>query len=324
MSAWRPCRGGLRGSPPRCGDGPRPSPGRPGRRPGGVPGDPRGRPGRARRPRLPGHGRGGQPGDLGGLRRARASCGRPSQRPVRAALRQGSSAQRPLAGPAAGRRGPPRPAALRPALPAALAAGGPGAILAAAAPHGSGRRGLDRGRQPRGGLGRGILAEAFRWAELEQLVYSPRTFERRLVGATLATLPHRVPAARSGELPGRARAARSWTSWRMLMGDAEQMVQKALSWAIRELDALRPARPSRPCSTRRPRAAEHDRRRRPRLGHPGLAGAPAARARATELRDRLAGLRRDRRRPSTSHRREPLGAGFAALIEAHDAARPPG
>ena len=37
---------------------------------------------------------------------------------------------------------------------------------------------------------RGILAEPYRWAELEQLVYSPSRWERRLVGSTIATIPH--------------------------------------------------------------------------------------------------------------------------------------
>ena len=38
--------------------------------------------------------------------------------------------------------------------------------------------------------GRGILSEPYRWAELEQLVYSPSRWERRLVGSTIATIPH--------------------------------------------------------------------------------------------------------------------------------------
>ena len=35
----------------------------------------------------------------------------------------------------------------------------------------------------------GIVAEPYRWAELEQLVYSPSRWERRLAGSTIATLP---------------------------------------------------------------------------------------------------------------------------------------
>ncbi len=46
----------------------------------------------------------------------------------------------------------------------------------------------------------GILAEHFRWAELEQLVYSADRWERRLVGSTVANVPHGLPR----------RAVRSW------------------------------------------------------------------------------------------------------------------
>ena len=35
----------------------------------------------------------------------------------------------------------------------------------------------------------GIVSESYRWAELEQLVYSPSHWERRLAGSTIATLP---------------------------------------------------------------------------------------------------------------------------------------
>ena len=38
-------------------------------------------------------------------------------------------------------------------------------------------------------FGRGILTEPFRWAELEQLVFSPSRWERRLVASTIATIP---------------------------------------------------------------------------------------------------------------------------------------
>ena len=37
--------------------------------------------------------------------------------------------------------------------------------------------------------GKGILAEPYRWAELEQLTVSPSRWERRLVGSTIATMP---------------------------------------------------------------------------------------------------------------------------------------
>ncbi len=83
---------------------------------------------------------------------------------------------------------------------------------------------------------RGILREWRRWAELEQLIYSPSRWERRLVGSTLATLPHRLPR------DGRAELSRSpgLTLIKSLIGDAEPDVQKSLSWALRswyEVDA---------------------------------------------------------------------------------------
>jgi Predicted DNA alkylation repair enzyme len=84
--------------------------------------------------------------------------------------------------------------------------------------------------------GVGIAQEPYRWAELEQLVYSPSRWERRLVGSTIATMTH--GGRRSGrdpELPRRALALLS-----QLMGDAEPDVQKALAWAYRSLAALDP------------------------------------------------------------------------------------
>ena len=86
--------------------------------------------------------------------------------------------------------------------------------------------------------GKGIAAETYRWAELEQLVYSPSRWERRLIGSTIATMTHvdrkrgRDPESR-GPCPAAPRA---------LMGDAEPDVQKALSWAYRSLTVVdRPA-----------------------------------------------------------------------------------
>jgi 3-methyladenine DNA glycosylase AlkD len=76
---------------------------------------------------------------------------------------------------------------------------------------------------------RGIVAEPFRWAELEQLVYSDERMERRLVGSSLARLPHEVPAARRGALEVNAALALIG----QLMGDADDQVQKSLSWALR-------------------------------------------------------------------------------------------
>lgn len=88
-----------------------------------------------------------------------------------------------------------------------------------------------------GTIGPGILREAFRWAELEQLVYSPSRWERRLVGSTVATIPFANRAA--GRTPDVA--ARGLALVGLLIGDPEPDVQKALSWALRNLAAIDPA-----------------------------------------------------------------------------------
>lgn len=85
-------------------------------------------------------------------------------------------------------------------------------------------------------VGRGIILEPYRWAELDSLVFSPSRWERRLVGSTVATLPyvdHRrgrtVDVGRHGlELVGQ------------LIGDDEPDVQKALAWALRSLTVVDP------------------------------------------------------------------------------------
>jgi hypothetical protein len=64
--------------------------------------------------------------------------------------------------------------------------------------------------------GTGIAREPYRWAELEQLVYSPSRWERRLVGSTIATMTHGGRrTGRDPELP-----ARSLSLLAQLMGDA--------------------------------------------------------------------------------------------------------
>jgi 3-methyladenine DNA glycosylase AlkD len=84
--------------------------------------------------------------------------------------------------------------------------------------------------------GRGILAEPYRWAELEQLVYSPSRWERRLVGSTIATLPHVDRTA--GRRPDVA--TRGLGILAEIIGDAAPEVQKALSWALRAMARVDP------------------------------------------------------------------------------------
>ncbi|MGZ6314340.1 MAG: DNA alkylation repair protein [Candidatus Limnocylindrales bacterium] len=85
--------------------------------------------------------------------------------------------------------------------------------------------------------GEGILRDARRWPELEQLVYSASRWERRLVGSTLATMPHV-----RGVTGGRDRPViqHSLALLGQLIGDNEPDVQKALSWALRTLTTLDP------------------------------------------------------------------------------------
>jgi 3-methyladenine DNA glycosylase AlkD len=79
--------------------------------------------------------------------------------------------------------------------------------------------------------GRGILNEPYRWAELEQLVYSPSPWERRLVGSTVATIP--FIDRRLGREPLVVEHGLGLV--RELIGDAEPDVQKALAWALRSM-----------------------------------------------------------------------------------------
>jgi 3-methyladenine DNA glycosylase AlkD len=82
--------------------------------------------------------------------------------------------------------------------------------------------------------GKGILAEPYRWAELEQLTVSPSRWERRLVGSTIATMP--FVNRRLGRTPDVA--AKALPILATLIGDAEPDVQKALSWAYRSMTII--------------------------------------------------------------------------------------
>ena len=110
---------------------------------------------------------------------------------------------------------------------------------------------------------KGIAAEPYRWAELEQLVYSPSRWERRLVGSTIATMTH--VDRRRGRDPDVAVHALPLLG--QLIGDAEPDVQKALSWAYRSLTVV-DRRGHRSRASGRDGSSRLDRRRPPRVGHP--------------------------------------------------------
>jgi 3-methyladenine DNA glycosylase AlkD len=142
--------------------------------------------------------------------------------------------------------------------------------------------------------GRGILLEPYRWAELEQLVFSPSRWERRLVGSTLATMP--FIDRRKGRLP--EIAERGLRLIGDVLGDDEPDVQKALAWALRSL-ALVDRSAVEAFSRREAVAAvESGDGNRAWVIRDALTKlTPAA---ADELRTQLAGLRRRQRSGSTS------------------------
>ena len=80
-------------------------------------------------------------------------------------------------------------------------------------------------------FGLGILLEEYRWAEIEQLAYSPSKWERRLVGSTIAT----IPFVKRGEGRQSIVAEHAFPIVANLLGDADPDVQKALSWALRSM-----------------------------------------------------------------------------------------
>jgi 3-methyladenine DNA glycosylase AlkD len=161
----------------------------------------------------------------------------------------------------------------------------------------------------------GILAEHFRWAELEQLVYSTDRWERRLVGSTVATIPHGLPRLRRQEL------ARSpgLTLIKSLLGDAEPDVQKALSWGLRswwEADPFGTRELIRNAAMRA--RSDNDGHRawvvRDALTLPGIEPGFVA-----EIRAKLEGVRRSPAAPSTSIAAEVAGR-FAGLDDLADSA----
>jgi 3-methyladenine DNA glycosylase AlkD len=143
-------------------------------------------------------------------------------------------------------------------------------------------------------VGKGILAESYRWAELEQLVYSPSRWERRLIGSTIATAPfidHRL-----GRQPDIARHGLELIG--QLLGDDEPDVQKALAWALRSLTLVDRGAVAAFCERESIRAAEDSDGHRAWVIRDALAKLdPAA---AGPIRARLDGIRRRAGAPSTS------------------------
>lgn len=131
----------------------------------------------------------------------------------------------------------------------------------------------------------GVALESYRWSELEQLVYSPSRWERRLVGSTIATLTH----GSTGQSQGPAIVASGLPILGQLIGDAEPDVQKALSWAYRSLAALDRAAVTSNLQAEAAAAADSDDGHRAWVIRDSLAKLDPAQADA--LRERLAGVR---------------------------------
>jgi 3-methyladenine DNA glycosylase AlkD len=162
-----------------------------------------------------------------------------------------------------------------------------------------------------GATATGILREPYRWAELEQLVFSPIRWERRLVGSTIATMPH------ADHDLGRTEDVirRGLDLVGQLIGDAEPDVQKALSWALRELAKVDAMPIAAFCRVEADRAAATADGHRAWVIRDTLPRLPAAEAAA--IRDTLAGVRRSPGIPSTS-----VAAATAASFASAGLGRP--
>jgi 3-methyladenine DNA glycosylase AlkD len=164
--------------------------------------------------------------------------------------------------------------------------------------------------------GKGIAAEPYRWAELEQLVFSPSRWERRLIGSTIATMTHvdrrrgRDPEVVTHALPLLGQ----------LMGDAEPDVQKALSWAYRSLAPIDPVATTDALRAETERAAATDDGHRAWVIRDTLPKLePAV---ADEFRAHLAGIRKRPGAPTTSIAAE-TAARFGELPDPTTHPEPP-
>lgn len=165
-------------------------------------------------------------------------------------------------------------------------------------------------------FGIGILAEPYRWAELEQLTVSPSRWERRLVGSTIATLPFvdrttgRDPAVAAQALPLLA----------TLIGDREPHVQKSLSWAYRSMALVDIVSTTAALREQARIAGAGDDGHRAWVIRDSLAKIDPVEAEA--IRGALRGVRRRGNSPSTSDAAE-LAGRFAAMGLGRPMPQPP-
>ncbi len=160
---------------------------------------------------------------------------------------------------------------------------------------------------------RGILQERFRWAELEQLVYSADKWERRLVGSTIARMPFELPKHGREDLapsPGLAII-------KSLIGDSEPDVQKALSWALRSWNEVDQQGVAAVLRDEAETAARNDDGNRAWVVRDALTWPGTDRRLVVEVRRVLQGVRRRPGGPSTSAASAVAGAfrGLEGLAE---------
>ena len=155
-------------------------------------------------------------------------------------------------------------------------------------------------------FGKGIVAEPYRWAELEQLTVSPSRWERRLVGSTIATLPYvNRTAGRAPEIAEHGLALLA-----TLIGDAEPDVQKALSWAYRSMTVVDMAATSAALERQASIAAREGDGNRAWVVRDALSKLDPETG--SRIRTSLAGVRRRPNGPSTSEAAE-LATRFEAM-----------
>jgi 3-methyladenine DNA glycosylase AlkD len=164
--------------------------------------------------------------------------------------------------------------------------------------------------------GTGIAAEPYRWAELEQLVFSPSRWERRLVGSTIATMTH--GNRRTGRGPEVVDHALPLLG--QLIGDAEPDVQKALSWAYRSLAQIDRERTTETLRAETEKAVATDDGHRAWVIRDSLSKLDPHDA--EEVRTRLAGIRRRPAAASTSAAAE-MTARFGGLPDPAHHPEPP-
>ena len=165
--------------------------------------------------------------------------------------------------------------------------------------------------------GKGILAEPYRWAELELLVYSPSRWERRLVGSTIATMPH-VDRRRGRDPRGRRERP---AAPRLADGRRRARRPEGARLGLSLADRRGPRR-DRDRAPRRDRSSRRDRRWPPRVGHPRHAGQARTGHRRRAPRPPSPGIRKRPGAPSTSAAAE-TATRFGALPDPTTLPEPP-